>query len=518
MINKKISLYTCNTLYICCLLIVSFLFLASLLVTYTFPTTWDEIPYRKSLNGVGLSIAGFFIFFCLSQELLKRLNFSASRRTRICCFFITIVIATSWCLIANVGPYADQYTMQQLVILKLQGIVPNADSFTYIDHYPYQAGYFIYMYMIASLFGENNYLAYRFFNILCVALIVCLISRMAEIITKNEKVGSVSAILLTTFLPFSFTSTLIYGNIPSLLFSLISCEQAILIVKQRNKRFATRTGIMCVSLFIALWFKPNAMIFLIAIGLWLLIGSLKNKKLVYLIPIGLLFVVYYLNGVILNYSALFFIGDIPLRGTPLCAWLAMGLQESEKAPGWYNNYVWMVWIENSGDAASITAASAQSITESLSRFFSDPWGAIRFFGKKILTQWSEPTFQSLWNTFGASQEGKNSVFYNFYNYDSRLQMSFMYGKARTLYELYCDSLQTFVYLSAVLGLICQLKRKNFSSTLLIISFLGGFLYFFLFEAKSMYVLPYFLLLFPFSAIGLIETSNYLKIKHLAKNR
>ena len=121
-----------------------------------------------------------------------------------------------------------------------------------------------------------------------------------------------------------------------------------------------------------------------------------------------------------------------------------------------------------------------------------------------MTEWTEPTFQSLWETFGASQEGPQSVFWGFYDYDSPLQMSFMYGKCRKVYEVYCDSLQTIIYCFAACGLIVQLRKRNFSSVLFVTAFLGGFMYFCLFEAKSVYVLPYFILLIPFSSIGLLN--------------
>ena len=62
--------------------------------------------------------------------------------------------------------------------------------------------------------------------------------------------------------------------------------------------------------------------------------------------------------------------------------------------------------------------------------------------------------------------------------------------------------QQFVFLALLLGLIRLGKKKDLLRCLLPLILLGGLLYHLLFEAKSQYAMPYFVLILPIAAYGL----------------
>ena len=267
-------------------------------------------------------------------------------------------------------------------------------------------------------------------------------------------------------------------------------------------------------MFFALWFKLNSTIFFIGIALFLLLASAKNRSPIFLIPIILIIFVYFLANTLQEIALKLIVGDTSLSGTPLISWLAMGLQDCDKAPGWYNGFGWEVWEDNQGDSRAISAASAEVVRDRLSHFSSDTTYAFWFFTKKVLTQWCEPTFQSLWATFAIIADVSMDSLQENYVVNAALLSAFQHGPVRTVYEIYCDASQSLVYIFATVGLYYQLKHRNFSSFLLAIVFLGGFVYFLLFEAKAMYVLPYFVVLIPFAAIGANNVAEHIKLRRV----
>ena len=62
--------------------------------------------------------------------------------------------------------------------------------------------------------------------------------------------------------------------------------------------------------------------------------------------------------------------------------------------------------------------------------------------------------------------------------------------------------QQFVFFCLLLGLIRLTKKKDLLRCLLPLILLGGLLYHLLFEAKSQYALPYFVMILPIAAYGL----------------
>lgn len=63
-------------------------------------------------------------------------------------------------------------------------------------------------------------------------------------------------------------------------------------------------------------------------------------------------------------------------------------------------------------------------------------------------------------------------------------------------------LQTLVYLCAALGLLRLSRGGGLLHLPLALTVFGGGLYHMLFEAKALYILPYFLMLLPYAAYGL----------------
>ena len=500
-ITKRTTSWFCKAILAVTIAVILLLGLASVLITYGFPQDFGEFLIRSANKELLHSFLCTLVLGTGLLALTNNINLTNSQRIRLVSSCVTFVVALVWCLIANVSPQGDSLVLLNIADATLHG---THGDYSYLNRYPFQGGFLLYLYLMCSIFGAKNYIAFRMLNILCVTLIVFVLALIAELVSNKKEVGSVTAILTTLFLPLAFLTTFMYGNVPSFLFCLVAAWQALVIVKKKGENAALNLVFLCISLFAALWFKLNASIFFIAIGMWFAILGVKDKKLFYALPIVLIVVVYFAVNVTETACVKLVFGDIPLTGSPTTSWLVMGLQEGSRAPGWYNDYGWNVWDDHNGDVEAISAANAQAITERLHTFMEHPRYALHFFGKKTLTQWCEPTFQSLWTSFCAPADVFNDPDNPLNSLNSTLLKSFRDGKARTCYEIYCDALQTLIYITAFFGLVKQHKERNFSSMLIAIAFLGGFAYFFLFEGKTMYVLPYFVLLIPFASASFYD--------------
>ena len=72
--------------------------------------------------------------------------------------------------------------------------------------------------------------------------------------------------------------------------------------------------------------------------------------------------------------------------------------------------------------------------------------------------------------------------------------------------------QQLVFLGVLLSIPALIKKRDILSCILPLIILGGLMYHLLFEAKSQYALPYFILMLPVAAAGLAAFFELLKKK------
>ena len=171
----------------------------------------------------------------------------------------------------------------------------------------------------------------------------------------------------------------------------------------------------------------------------------------------------------------------------------MGLDEGHAAPGWYREDHTVTAFFHTGEDPEATAALAKAALKNrVAGFAAHPDKALRFFWAKLRSQWNEPTYESIWlNQVHMSFSEKGRVY------------SFLCGEgsAERRTTAVMNQFQQLIYLGMLLGCFGLWHRKNAKSCLLPLIVLGGLLYHLLFEAKSQYALPYFVLMLPVAAYG-----------------
>jgi hypothetical protein len=88
------------------------------------------------------------------------------------------------------------------------------------------------------------------------------------------------------------------------------------------------------------------------------------------------------------------------------------------------------------------------------------------------------------------------------------------GKVSSVIYKYLDVLEITVFMCSFVYIIWSLKTKSldYKNIILIISFLGGFLFHILWETKCIYALPFYFMLLPSASAGISKIFEFLENK------
>ena len=172
----------------------------------------------------------------------------------------------------------------------------------------------------------------------------------------------------------------------------------------------------------------------------------------------------------------------------------MGLSESEKEPGWYNENCYTYYTEYGYSKAVHDELSKADIRQRLSDFAADPVYTLRFFGRKTLSQWNDPTFQSVWVNEMARNPERSPLALSLYER----------GKAYQLVSWAMDELHLLALAGIVLWLWFCRKERNLSHLFFPLFLIGGFLFHLAWEAKGQYTFLYFFPLVCYGGLGWLE--------------
>lgn len=374
----------------------------------------------------------------------------------------------------------------------------------YFSTYPFQLGLAQYFELLARILGPGHYRAYAMVNVFFLALGYAALLRITACVFHDRRILLVSIGLLALFLQPIFYCALLYGPIPSFALALWGMDFILRYIKRGRGLWCALLGALLIGL--ASTIKINALIYAIAAAILLLLDALGEKR----IRSVLIAVLVICAAVILPKGAVSLAEarggmQLPDSGAPALNWLLIGLSESERAPGWYAEQPYDYSEEKRAESEKTMRIDLQ---KRLERFRTDPGYARTFFFQKIMSQWDEPTFQSIWVSrikklgetvgFPASAIYESSV-------DGGLFQYFRY-QVQTLYAFFALGLAEL--LAAKRYRAAELPSRLRTAALPLV-LLGAFLYHALAEAKSQYVLLYLPLLLPYAAIGILGATEFL---------
>lgn len=415
-------------------------------------------------------------------------------------------LGTLWVLSVRTEPRADAAS---IVNAARQALSRNYTELKrkngYFNQHPYQLGFMAFCQLLQTVFGPKNYLAMQLVNVVFLTLAYGGTLRLLWLMTKEARAVRFGALLLMLCLQPILYVTFLYGNMASIACTLWAMCFLCRMARDGGAWRLLPAGLLCG---LAVMMKPNGWIpvlaMLIVMGLWFL--SEKKWKLLPLLLLLVLGPMLFTKTVEKAYSAA---SKADLTGgIPMTAYLAMGLQESSRAPGWYNEYVDRVYKATGYDPEKTSSRAKKNLRFRLNEFAEDPAYAACFFHEKMVSQWNETTFEAIWISKTCPYDKKARSAFGSAALNGSLRdglEKWMEGYTIALYALFSLAMGAFarkLLRRPKEGEAPVPRPLGLGLSLCAVTVIGAFLYHMIFEAKSQYLFIYLFVMIPAAAWGL----------------
>lgn len=519
--QKRCVVETVFVSVICLLVFLAFGYLA--IMSFFQTSVFDQANYGNEQvlfvnDNIVLNIFFTAVFVFILFKTRKYFDFFSKVNIRIMEIALAafvLIIGFVWIFSVSSIPAADSYNVFETATKAAQGdytpFINGADfynkdfysGYSYFNFYPFQLGFVLFCELFYRIFGTDSSMPIQVLNVICAAAAYYAIARISMLLFKRKGVEFITILLLAACVQPVLLCTFVYGNIIGMCFALWSCLFLIKYFQSRNYILLIPCGLLLV---LATLVKYNNMIYLVAFVLVLIIDTVRARKwqsVAFAVALCVA-TVGASNLVIFSYEQR--AGVELADGVNQVLYLDMGMQDSYMAPGWYTRTGLETYLNNNFDSDAANASAWKDINNRMTVFTNNPNYTMDFFSKKILSQWNEPTFESIWiSKVKAHSYDVNGIGNAVYS-----------GSLGQFLELHFNFLIQIVYALFAIGiyLVFVHKRTNIETVLLPLVVLGGFGYHLLFEGKSQYVLTYIPLLMPIAAYAafVILTGKYTKIK------
>ena len=382
----------------------------------------------------------------------------------------------------------------------MPGVKPSA--YQYFSWVPYQSSLFWYFYAFVKAFGLYAVPAMQLVNVAADVVTVWMVYRITGGISQSKAVRCLALLLLAYLLPLHFFGRFLYGNDVGLALALVFCALQVAAFQEDEVGKAYRRIALSLLPYSAMVVIKSTFVLMgIAafIG-WVLYGIYRKRFLGPLIALCVVIAGSF-AGKVPTYALQRATGENFGDGVPKAGWITVGLTTSYtmgNEPGWWDPEYTRIFAEMGGDAQEQTAENKLRIEKRLCKFASDPVGAVQFFGMKTIIEWCEPTYMSLYYSAIDDLVGGGRAFNSFATPGWNL-----FARGVTYF---LDGLQGLMYIgmSYELWRLFRTRRDELpwgEVFLAIVLFVGMGCYL-LWEAKSVYILPFVVLGLPLAARGL----------------
>ncbi len=401
-----------------------------------------------------------------------------------------LILACIWVLMAGTSPEADSFQVKVYAGLFLSG-ESEFDIFgkgQYLTANDQNLGIFTILVWLIRLFGSNAILVFQLIMAHLLPLGVYWGYKIVGILADYRAQFHYLLMMLVCF-PLYIYVPFVYGDI----MAVILLMGAVLYVYECLEKISvTRLVLAAFLMGAAVVIKMNSLIILCAAVIVLLIRCLEQKttwRVNLVITASLCVATWFCSFLIHNAY------PIPedAKPAPSLTYIYMGLSDEDGHPGWYNGAPIVLYQKNDYDVQKTNEEAKLMIQFRWKELTADPAVLRDFYMRKLTMQWEVPMFQAL--PMNRAYQSDASEFVK----------SVYYGKAAAFMEIFSKWYQLLVYGTILLYLVVSIwKRKirNIEWYLFLIAAFGGFLFSILWEAKTRYVFPYFIMMIPYASICL----------------
>lgn len=482
-----------------------------LLFLLSFSFVYSSDGYVLTINTVGriaaeVSTGILVLGICwMLACYLERLPRSCGYVWGIILFLVVLFFSGWWIVNSANMPQSDAKAVFDIAYrARNHDLLPIAPTGSYMSLWPFQSGLVMFQEAIMRLIPGADEMTVQWAYMPFMALSLLSGYMVVRRMFLSVRTRVFWCILMGFCLPYYFYVNNMYGEIPSIALTLFCLW---MLMEYFRKPLWIKLVLVGIGLGGAVAIRKNTVIFgmacILVMGV-LFLGKRQKQSLI----IILVMLMAIAAGAILpvrfyEYRAKNTMG----KGVPAIAYVAMGLQWSEgRDPGGWNGYHSDLFVDMDYNTELTAEISLENVKESLRYMAKNPLYTVKFFGYKLITQWEREDYMCLYATL------------SFYNDRTAAAWDIYEGKTKDKLMYLMAVHQSIVYFGAfcfcVLAVAHWKKRGggDIRNLILLVTFIGGFLFSIIWEAQSRYVMPYFVMLLPYAAEGLAELSYRLETK------
>jgi hypothetical protein len=386
-----------------------------------------------------------------------------------------------------------QLTIVELLSVNLSWdfgeVVKNADIVLqggelsdYFTKYPNNIFLVCILAVIGSIFTPDLE-TFQYFNIFVITLSHFLIFRISYKVAGHS-VGLISLFASVLYFPYIFYAPIVYTDTISLIFLLIPLN--LLIRKDGTFKDHILTIIAASTIFsLGILLKGSLIIFVIAFSLILFLYLRKWKKILFLVPFLILFLLNSLFNLFIYENGIIDKQKVKKYSFPVTHWLMMGQNEER-----YGKYAAEDVILTDKLLKTTTKDHVKEVhINELKKRIKEKGlsGNIRYSMEKLTHTWTDGTFYSLNKLRRLPEHPENY----------KQLMDFKSGHIIQSFA----RIQHLLILVGIAFFAIRTKERNEFYTFSLLSVIGFFLFFILWEARSRYLVSLTPLLIMISCVG-----------------
>lgn len=476
-----------------------------LLVVCALVDTWymmpggEEVSFHKgdSIAGNLLTAVSCGILLLVLLSLERRLDAGKRRLVSeglgVLAALWALSVSLWWIFSAERLPMGDQAFIYGGASYFRNGNFSFLEPGGYCHIYPYQLGQISLVELLYHVVEPFQYRPLHVINALAVAGTVYTGYRLVREWCDSFSAEVLYCLMISFCFPLFFYAAWVYGDVLSIFLALLGF---LFLCRYEKREKAGFLAGMVLTLALAQLVRQSTTIVYVALALVTLVSLIRkrDKRLLAAVTLSVVLALALFAGIYGMYERRS--GLERSKGIPTVVTLAMGMQESRRGCGWDNNYQKDVYNAAVFEYEKMEEMGKQEIKNRVLFFAENPAYAAEFYGKKILSQWTGPLYQSVFFTTDYQQSRPP---------EAGTLADRISGPAFWTVLVICDRLQFVVYLGMLFWFLLAVKReKGILRQLAAVAVIGGFCFSLLWEAKTRYILPYYLFMFPCAAVGYRE--------------
>ena len=386
-----------------------------------------------------------------------------------------------------------------------------AGQYAYYQFYPFQLGYVFFAEILFKIFGaESKDILLQIPNIIALQFAYVGLVMVSKKLFERPAVTNMTAITLIFCFQPMFITTLTNGVLIGLALSVWAVFFAIRFM-QEDKLLLGGLAVLLMTLAVLLKYTYMVVMIAIVIALVLhMIGKLRLialavAALMILCPIGLQMVI----------EQAYAGSSGTAIGTRVTSdlYAYIGVTEEESSPryaGWFSFNGVNTLAKNQMDTAAADKEAREQI-DARREALKQEGRLWDFYGSKLLSQLNEPSFQSIWVSQVRTHDFPQASAENPDPFPKFAKSVYTGGLSR-VFDRWFNFYNMIIFLGFAAGMVWLFVRKKLSPAMVILpsAVLGGILYHTICEAKSQFMLPFFVMLIPFAVFGILESMQALK--------